>query len=57
MKLCYEFPEVSVIGLLYIRLTGIAQLDLMVGHALGGEREIALVSLSLSLSPSSQPGL
>ena len=35
-KLCFDFSEVAVIGLLYIRLTGIAQLDLMVGHALGG---------------------
>ena len=35
-KLCYDLPEVAVVGLLYIRLTGIAQLDLMVGHALGG---------------------
>ena len=35
-KLCYDLPEVAVVDLLYIRLTGIAQLDLMVGHALGG---------------------
>ena len=33
-KLGYDFPEVAVIGLLYIRLIGKAQLDLMVGHAL-----------------------
>ena len=35
-KLCYDLPEVAVIGLLYVRLTGIAQLDMRVGRALGG---------------------
>ena len=35
-KLCYDLPVVAVVGPLYIWLTGIAQLDLMVGNALGG---------------------
>ena len=35
-KLCYDPPEVAVVGLLYTWLTGIAQLDMTERHALGG---------------------
>ena len=33
--LCKELPEAAVVGLLCVRLTAIAKLDMMVGHALG----------------------
>ena len=35
-KLCYDFPEVSVICLLDVRLRGIAHFDVAVSFALGG---------------------
>ena len=42
-KLSYDLPEVAVVGLLYVRLTGIAHFDVMVGHALGGAFQAELL--------------
>ena len=48
-KLCYDPPEVAVVGLLYIWLTGIAQLDMAVCHALGGVFQASLTPCSAEL--------
>ena len=42
-KLCYDPPEVAVVGLLYIWLTGIAQLDMAACYALGEGFEAELL--------------